>query len=325
MRRPEKTGGVIRPRTLGLGKPAAVPEPTPPPPPPPNALVQNKRIVYAALLGFVFLCLLYFSGRGNEAVAPALNKIEVNSDTSLRTSFSNNLNDDEGDDEGETAVAPRKKSIKEDDDDEEEEESSKEDLVDEETEEEANEESDSEVKEEPQRPAPARTVVTDTRQKIADANRDKSKTVESYFVNFGGRVVEIDKEGSYKYVLVRMEDIFGGQALLVRGCPHKEGTHCKHGDAFARAKTELELRGFKASVLGGGRITRHPSRHQKGQKEGYISVFGYSKTFGACEDCNKIACSLIKASFSDYGVKWANEGYLESDERKIRDEAWTRC
>lgn len=166
--------------------------------------------------------------------------------------------------------------------------------------------------------------VQDERSRGSD-KRDRSKTIESYFVNFGGRVVDIDKEGSYKYVLVRMEDLFGNKALLVRGCPHKEGTHCKHADAFARAKAELELRGFKATVLGGGRITRHPSRHQKGQKEGYISIFGYSKTFGTCEDCNKQACSLIKASYPNYGIKWANEGYLESEERKISDSSWTRC
>ena len=149
--------------------------------------------------------------------------------------------------------------------------------------------------------------------------------MESYFVNFGGKVVDIDREGSYKYVLIRMEDLFGNQALLVRGCPHREGSHCKHNDAYSRTKADLELRGFRAIVLGGGRITRHPSRHQKGQKEGYISVFGYSKTFGACEECNKLACALIKSALPDHGVKWANEGYLESDERKIRDDAWTRC
>lgn len=137
--------------------------------------------------------------------------------------------------------------------------------------------------------------------------------------------MEIDREGSYKYVLIKMEDNFGGKALLVRGCPHKEGTHCKHADAFARAKADLELRGYRAVVLGGGRITRHRSRHTKGQKEGYISIFGYSKTFGACDDCNKLACNLVKASYPDYGVKWANEGYLESDERKVRVDSWTRC
>ena len=154
---------------------------------------------------------------------------------------------------------------------------------------------------------------------------DKTLSVESYFVNFGGAVVDIDKEGSYKYALVKMTDKDGKHAILVRGCPHKEGTHCYHNDAFKRAKADLEGRGYKAEVLGGGRITRHPARKSKSGKLGYVSVFGYSKTFGACADCNKQACVLIKQALPDYGVKWATEGYLESDERKIRDEAWTKC
>jgi len=157
------------------------------------------------------------------------------------------------------------------------------------------------------------------------AQKSKALTVQSYFVNFGGLVVDIDKEGSYKYVLVKMEDKEGASALLVRGCPHKEGTHCFHDDAYKRTKTDLEGRGYKASVLGGGRVTRHPARKSKSGKLGYISVFGYSKTFGTCAECNKVACVLIKQALPDYGVKWANEGYLESDERKVKDDAWTKC
>jgi hypothetical protein len=152
----------------------------------------------------------------------------------------------------------------------------------------------------------------------------KGLSIESYFVNSGGQVVDIDKEGSYKYVLLKVEDGEGGSALLVRGCPHIEKTKCKHANAAERARKELEARGFRTMVMGGGRITRHPSK-KISIKAGYVSIFGYSKTFGACEDCNKHACALIKSAFPDHGVKWSNAGYVESDEKKINPTDWTRC
>ena len=184
-----------------------------------------------------------------------------------------------------------------------------------------------EVQEEPHNPgAQAATGSSSTATTTANAAKKSNRgySVESYFVNSGGAVVEIDKEGSYKYVLLRVEDAQGGSALLVRGCPHKEGTHCKHRDAAERAKKALDARGFRVTVLGGGRITRHPSK-KIAVKAGYISIFGVSKTFGTCSDCNKLACALVKAAYPDHGVKWSTEGYYESDEKKISDTAWTRC
>ena len=70
--------------------------------------------------------------------------------------------------------------------------------------------------------------------------------------------------------------------------------------------------------MGGGRITWHGLRKSK-RKLGVISIFGYSKTYGACEDCNKNACDIIYKQYPDYVVKYSNQGYTEKDEYKIRD------
>jgi len=316
MRRPDKAAGVIRPRTLGLGRPAA-PEPLPPPPPQasPFASLSNGKLRIVILVGLVCLLFLYVSKKSEQS---GLGLPDVDTDgqsESLRSIPEDGELEEpekpEDDDEPEHGGNTKKHAVI-DEEDSDESSDSEEDAV-EETE---PDEDDDNLKQSVESAKPISS---------ASKGGDRTRSIESYFTNFGGRVVEIDKEGSYKYVLIRMEDVFGKRALIVRACPHKEGTHCKHGDAYARGKAELDMRGYKSTVLGGGRITRHPSRHQRGQKEGYVSIFGYSKTFGACDDCNKLACSLIKAALPDHGVKWANEGYLESDERKVRDESWTRC
>lgn len=335
MRRPGESSGVIRPRTLGRSKAASPEPPPPPPPPPPNPSIINRRIVYIAGFALLVVYLLYL-GRGGKTGAmesPSNPKSDTaDQATALRGDRSGPIDDDSDDENNQEDRTDEKKSkatFRNDNDDEDEQEDDKSEQEDQEI---SSKDSDSDeeetgdsIEEEDAQPIVNKPQQREIQSSFGSEKRDRSKTIESYFVNFGGKVVDIDKEGSYKYVLVRAEDIFGSKALLVRGCPHKEGTHCKHADAFARAKTDLEMRGLKATVLGGGRITRHPSRHLKGQKEGYISIFGYSKTFGTCEECNKLACSLIKASYPDYGIKWANEGYLESDERKISNDAWTRC
>ncbi len=154
-----------------------------------------------------------------------------------------------------------------------------------------------------------------------DYDPSESLSIRSWFENFGKRPVNIDKDGSYKYVLILIEDPKGKTALMVQGCPHKYGLKCKHPDAYKIAQNSLSKRGYKSRVLGGGRITRHGSK--KASVSGYIAVFGTSKSFGACDDCNEKACKLIKAAMPTYFVHWSNQGYKESDERGIKD--WVKC
>src|SRR5688572_5248225 len=104
---------------------------------------------------------------------------------------------------------------------------------------------------------------------------------------------------------------------MVQGCPSSLGTKCKHPDALKMLQRELEPRGYLTKLLGGGRIVRHKSK--KEPKSGYISIFGYSKTFGPCEDCNSKTCELLYAAYPEFHVRWSNQGYFESDEYKIKD------
>lgn len=338
---------MIRPRTIG-GR-AAAPEPEPEPPvatafPVDPAASGRKKRLGLLVLGLVVLYLVYAnfigSGGGEDAVGFESSSMSLGGGEDGLDAAGGEEDDGEGEEEDKPApkvakAAKKKAPVVVAEEEEEEEgdgDGGGDGDGDEEDKQEDEESSAAEGVEEEEEVEETAAVEEADDQKPSKrlrasvgGSKDPARSVQSYFANFGGNVVEIDKEGSFKYVLVQMEDSSGDSALLVRGCPKSEGTHCKHHHAFSRAKAELELRGFVAKVRGGGRITRHPSRHRAGQKEGYLSVFGYSKTFGECADCNKIACTLIKAAYPDYGVKYSNEGYLESDERKIADSAWAKC
>ena len=107
--------------------------------------------------------------------------------------------------------------------------------------------------------------------------------------------------GTWKYVLLAVDDSRGGKALLVRNQPDL-AYHAEMADA---ARRELSaLGGLKTlSVLGGGRIANPAS--------GEIQVYGFSKTYGRCELCNKMAAELIRAApeHRRRDVSWSNEGY----------------
>jgi hypothetical protein len=141
-------------------------------------------------------------------------------------------------------------------------------------------------------------------------------TIESYFLNLAKKSVNISPRGSYKYVLVQAKDLHGDGAFVVQGCSSKN-LACKHWEAARLARSSLTSHGIDSQVVGGGRITRHHLR--KSTKAGLISVFGYSRSFPKCPDCNKRACEFIAAAYPDYVVRWSNQGYLEFDEYSITD------
>jgi hypothetical protein len=141
-------------------------------------------------------------------------------------------------------------------------------------------------------------------------------TIESYFLNLAKKSVNISPRGSYKYVLLQAKDLHGDGAFVVQGCSSKNPA-CKHWEAARPARSSLASHGIDSQVVGGGRITRHHLR--KSTKAGLISVFGYSRSFPKCTDCNKRACEFIAAAYPDYVVRWSNQGYLEFDEYSITD------
>mmetsp|Transcript_2680 Transcript_2680/g.5222 ORF Transcript_2680/g.5222 Transcript_2680/m.5222 type:complete len:344 (+) Transcript_2680:234-1265(+) len=157
-------------------------------------------------------------------------------------------------------------------------------------------------------------------EKLSEESDKPKMSIETYFSNLGKKTVNISPSGSYKYVLVHAKDFQDEGAYIVQGCPSKSKT-CKHPDAARTARTPLATHGLSSRVLGGGRVTRHHLR--KSKKAGLISIFGYSRTYGRCTDCNKIACQLVAHAYPEYVVRWSNAGYLESDERAISD--WIKC
>ena len=73
----------------------------------------------------------------------------------------------------------------------------------------------------------------------------------------------------------------------------------------ASARAELEARGQKQmAVLGGGRIAFDEAAR-------VLKVYGYSKTYGRCSQCNRLAAELIRGDPEHHGlsVSWSNEGY----------------
>ncbi len=145
-------------------------------------------------------------------------------------------------------------------------------------------------------------------------------TIESYFTMLDRKTVNISPSGSFKFVLLHAVDNNGDGTYVVQGCSYKS-KGCKHPDAARYVSKHLEAHGIKTRVLSGGRITRH--RLRKSKKAGLISIFGYSRLYGKCEDCNKKACTFIASAYPDYVVRWSNQGYSEADESAIKD--WEKC
>ena len=63
-------------------------------------------------------------------------------------------------------------------------------------------------------------------------------------------------------------------------------------------------RGIRGKVIGGGRIEYCPARQPP-----TVSIYGYSKTFGRSEGCNKLSASLVSAAMPAAKVSWSDDGY----------------
>lgn len=61
-------------------------------------------------------------------------------------------------------------------------------------------------------------------------------------------------------------------------------------------------------VLGGGRLRVQPPVPGSAGR-GRIEVFGYSKTYGRCESCNRQTAELLRRAYPDYDTVWSNDGY----------------
>uniref|UniRef100_F6WVK9 14 kDa phosphohistidine phosphatase n=1 Tax=Monodelphis domestica TaxID=13616 RepID=F6WVK9_MONDO len=113
--------------------------------------------------------------------------------------------------------------------------------------------------------------------------------------------VDIDSDGVFKYVLIRVHSARDARARtvskeIVRGYKWAE----YHSDIYDKVSGEIQKKGFDCECLGGGRIS-HQSQDKK------IHVYGYSMGFGRAQ--HSISTEKIKAHYPTYEVTWADDGY----------------
>ncbi|XP_019365824.1 PREDICTED: 14 kDa phosphohistidine phosphatase-like [Gavialis gangeticus] len=97
--------------------------------------------------------------------------------------------------------------------------------------------------------------------------------------------VEIDADGVFKYVLLRVRPPSGAAKDVVRGYGWAE----YHADIYEKAAAELEPRGFKCECLGGGRIAHHSAERR-------IHVYGYSVKQALMKPSQSCACAVFTAA-----------------------------
>lgn len=107
--------------------------------------------------------------------------------------------------------------------------------------------------------------------------------------------VEIDPEGTFKYILIRV-NVKDGDAHkdIVRGTKSAQ----YHNHIFEKVSPALEALEMKCVCLGGGKI-EHNSQEKK------IRVFGESTAFGRAD--HSVAVEKLKTVFSSYEITWAND------------------
>uniref|UniRef100_A0A0A9ZD48 Sex-regulated protein janus-A n=2 Tax=Lygus hesperus TaxID=30085 RepID=A0A0A9ZD48_LYGHE len=113
--------------------------------------------------------------------------------------------------------------------------------------------------------------------------------------------VEIDPEGRFKYVLIRVyapttRDGNEPSKMVVRG--NARGAY--HADIYDETMQTLVKLNLDSECVGGGRIEHHPAQK-------IIKIYGYSQGFGKAD--HEISSELVKKAFPDYNVTWSDEGY----------------
>ncbi|MGH0125482.1 UNVERIFIED_CONTAM: hypothetical protein FKN15_054579 [Acipenser sinensis] len=108
--------------------------------------------------------------------------------------------------------------------------------------------------------------------------------------------VEIDPEGVFKYILVRVKvkGDAGEYKDIVRGTQSAEF----HNHIFEKINPDLEKLGLECNCLGGGKI-EHNSTEKK------IRVFGLSTGFGKAD--HSVTVEKLKTVFTDYEITWSDD------------------
>ncbi|KAK5907558.1 hypothetical protein CesoFtcFv8_005392 [Champsocephalus esox] len=108
-------------------------------------------------------------------------------------------------------------------------------------------------------------------------------------------VVEIDSEGTFKYILLTVKVKDGdGHKDIVRGTKSAE----YHNHIFEKVNPAMEALGMECKCLGGGKI-EHNSQEKK------LRVFGESTAFGKAD--HSVSAEKLKSAFSDYEITWSDD------------------
>ncbi|XP_005795709.3 14 kDa phosphohistidine phosphatase-like [Xiphophorus maculatus] len=107
--------------------------------------------------------------------------------------------------------------------------------------------------------------------------------------------VEIDPEGTFKYILLRVKvKDSDAQKDVVRGTKSAE----YHNHIFEKVSPALEALGMECKCLGGGKI-EHNNKDKK------IRVFGESTAFGKAD--HSVSVEKLKTVFGGYEVTWSDD------------------
>ncbi|XP_044054748.1 14 kDa phosphohistidine phosphatase [Siniperca chuatsi] len=107
--------------------------------------------------------------------------------------------------------------------------------------------------------------------------------------------VEIDPEGTFKYILVRVKVKDGDvHKDIVRGTKSAE----YHNHIFEKVSPAMEALGMECNCLGGGKI-EHNSQEKK------LRVFGESTAFGKAD--HSVSVEKLKSAFSSYEITWSDD------------------
>lgn len=107
--------------------------------------------------------------------------------------------------------------------------------------------------------------------------------------------VEIDPEGTYKYILVRVKVKDGADYKdVVRGTKSAE----YHNHIFEKVQPAMEALGLECNCLGGGKIEHN-------NKEKKLRVFGESTGFGKAD--HSVSVEKLKEAYKDYEITWSDD------------------
>uniref|UniRef100_A0A8D0EFK5 14 kDa phosphohistidine phosphatase n=1 Tax=Salvator merianae TaxID=96440 RepID=A0A8D0EFK5_SALMN len=106
--------------------------------------------------------------------------------------------------------------------------------------------------------------------------------------------VEIDPDGTFKYILVQVQSASGESREVVRGTAGAEF----HNHIYEKLNPEMEKLGFVCKCLGGGKI-EHNSKDKK------IRVFGLSTGYGKAD--HSVTVQILKRTYKDYEISWSDD------------------